>query len=88
MRKRAAQKVSPSQKEMLSLLEIARPNNINTKYENGETLLHYAVRNEKYVLARELVQIYGAEKTATNMNGKTSFELGTRDKDSVLGEHS
>lgn len=76
------------EKQMLSLLKVARPENINAKYWEDQTLLHLAVKYEKYVLARTLVQIYGADKTTTRMDGKTPFELGTRDEDSVLGEHS
>ncbi|KAL8792542.1 MAG: hypothetical protein Q9195_004841 [Heterodermia aff. obscurata] len=76
------------EEDVLTLLKVARPENINTKDENGDTLLHYAVRDGKNVLTRDLVQIYGADKTATNMNGRTPFELETRDEDSVLSDHS
>ena len=76
------------EKEILFLLKIARPEDINAHYRENQKFLHYAVKNEKYVLARALIQVYGADKTAVNLEGKTSFELGTRDENSVLGEHS
>ena len=76
------------EKKMLSLLKIARSKNINTKYENDEIFLHYVVKNEKYVLTRALIQIYDVDKTITNMNEKTSFELEIRDEDSILDENS
>ena len=76
------------EEEILSLLKIAGPENINARYLEGQTLLHYAVKNQKDALARALVEIYGADKTARNSDGKTPFQLGTPNEESVLGKQS
>ena len=73
--------------EMSYLLGVARPEDINVRYSyKTQTLLHYAVQSNKYRLARTLVQVYGADTKIRNHDGKTPFELGTRDENSVLGQ--
>ncbi|MCJ1470251.1 hypothetical protein MMC07_008896 [Pseudocyphellaria aurata] len=76
------------QEEMLSLLKVAQPEDINQRYKNGNTLLHCAVEYKMYVLARALVLVYGADKTVKNNQQLTPFEYGTRDGVSVLYENS
>ena len=77
------------EKDMLSLLKVARPENINAHYgPERKTFLHWVAEVGMSELACALVQNYGADKTAKDVYGRTPFELGAGDEDLVLSEHS